>query len=74
MFRFRLTKKIIFIDTAGIRKYKQSNAVEYFSYVRAMHSVDESDIVLMLIDAINGVVDQDLRILNLVGVMVNLLL
>ncbi len=60
-------KDYVFIDTAGIRKkYKQSHAVEYFSYVRAMHSVDESDIVLMLIDAINGVVDQDLRILNLV--------
>ena len=60
-------KDYVFIDTAGIRKkYKQSNAVEYFSYVRAMHSVDESDIVLMLIDATNGVVDQDLRILNLV--------
>ena len=57
----------IFIDTAGIRKkFKQSHAVEYFSYVRAMHSVDESDIVLMLIDAVNGVVDQDLRILNLI--------
>ncbi len=60
-------KDYVFIDTAGIRKkYKQSHPVEYFSYVRAMHSVDESDIVLMLIDATNGVVDQDLRILNLV--------
>ncbi len=60
-------ENFIFIDTAGIRKkFKQSQAVEYFSYVRAMHSVDESDIVLMLIDATNGVVDQDLRILNLV--------
>ncbi len=60
-------KDYVFIDTAGIRKkYKQSHAVEYFSYVRAMHSVDESDIVLMLIDATNGIVDQDLRILNLV--------
>ena len=57
----------IFIDTAGIRKkYKQSHAVEYFSYVRAMHAVDESDIVLMLIDASEGIVDQDLRILNLI--------
>jgi GTP-binding protein len=57
----------VFIDTAGIRKkYKQSNAVEYFSYVRAMHAVDESDIVLMLIDASDGIVDQDLRILNLI--------
>ena len=57
----------IFIDTAGIRKkYKQSHAVEYFSYVRAMHAVEESDIVLMLIDASEGIVDQDLRILNLI--------
>jgi GTP-binding protein len=57
----------IFIDTAGIRKkYKQSHAVEYFSYIRAMHAVDESDIVLMLIDASDGIVDQDLRILNLI--------
>ena len=53
----------IFIDTAGIRKkYKQSHAVEYFSYIRAMHAVDESDIVLMLIDVSDGIVDQDLRI------------
>ena len=60
-------KDFIFIDTAGIRrKYKQSHAVEYFSYVRAMHAVDESDIVLMLIDSSDGIVDQDLRILNLI--------
>ena len=59
--------KFTFVDTAGIRKkYKQSHAVEYFSYVRAMHAVDESDIVLMLIDASDGIVDQDLRILNLI--------
>ena len=65
-FRFD-NEEFIFIDTAGIRKkYKQSHAVEYFSYVRAMHAVDESDIVLMLIDASDGVVDQDLRILNLI--------
>ena len=61
------SNNFIFIDTAGIRKkYKQSHAVEYFSYVRAMHAVDESDIVLMLIDASDGIVDQDLRILNLI--------
>ena len=33
---------------------------------RAMHAVAESEIVLMLIDANDGVVDQDLRILNLI--------
>ena len=60
-------EEFVFIDTAGIRKrYRQSHAVEYFSYVRAMHAVAESDIVLMLIDANDGVVDQDLRILNLI--------
>lgn len=60
-------REFVFIDTAGIRKkYKQSHAVEYFSYVRAMHAVDEADIVLMLIDSKEGIVDQDLRILNLV--------
>jgi len=60
-------EEFVFIDTAGIRKrYRQSHAVEYFSYVRAMHAVAESEIVLMLIDANDGVVDQDLRILNLI--------
>ena len=60
-------EEFVFIDTAGIRKrYRQSHAVEYFSYVRAMHAVAESEIVLMLIDANDGVVDQDLHILNLI--------
>lgn len=60
-------EEFVFIDTAGIRKkYKQSHAVEYFSYVRAMHAVAEAEIALMLIDANDGVVDQDLRILNLI--------
>ena len=60
-------EEFVFIDTACIRKrYRQSHAVEYFSYVRAMHAVAESEIVLMLIDANDGVVDQDLRILNLI--------
>ena len=31
-----------------------------------MHAVDESDIVLMIVDASDGIVDQDLRILNLI--------
>ena len=39
-------ENFIFIDTAGIRKkYKQSHAVEYFSYVRAIHAIDQSDLV-----------------------------
>ena len=58
----------IFIDTAGIRKgYKTSHKIEYFSYVRAMHSVEECDIVIFICDAQEGLVDQDLKIINMVG-------
>ena len=57
----------IFIDTAGIRKgYKTSHKIEYFSYVRAMHSVEECDIVIFICDAQEGLVDQDLKIINMV--------
>ena len=57
----------IFIDTAGIRKgYKNNHKVEYFSYVRAMHSVEECDVVIFICDAQEGIVDQDLKIINMV--------
>lgn len=57
----------VFIDTAGIRKgYKTSHKIEYFSYVRAMHSVEECDIVIFICDAQEGLVDQDLKIINMV--------
>ena len=57
----------IFIDTAGIRKgYKTNHKIEYFSYVRAMHSVEECDIVIFICDAQEGLVDQDLKIINMV--------
>jgi GTP-binding protein len=57
----------IFIDTAGIRKgYRNAHKIEYFSYVRAMHSVEESDVVIFICDAKEGLVDQDLKIINMV--------
>ena len=60
-------KDYVFIDTAGIRKgFKTSHKVEYFSYVRALHSVVESDVVLFLCDSSEGIVDQDLKIINMV--------
>ena len=59
--------KFIFIDTAGIRKgYKYNHKVEYFSYVRAIHAIEQSDIVIFICDATEGIVDQDLKILNMV--------
>ena len=57
----------IFIDTAGIRKgYRSAHKIEYFSYVRAMHSVEECDVVIFICDASEGLVDQDLKIINMI--------
>jgi GTP-binding protein len=61
-------KDYIFIDTAGIRKkYKQSTKVEYFSYIRAIHAANEADIILLLCDITEGLVDQDLKLINLLS-------
>ncbi len=52
-----------FTDTAGIRrKSKVEEDVEYYSVVRAFGAVDRSDVVIMMIDALEGVTDQDKRI------------
>ena len=60
-------RKYELYDTAGIRKgYKTKTNIEYFSYVRAMHAASESDITILLIDADNGLVDQDLKILSMI--------
>ena len=45
-------KTIIAIDTAGIRKKsRMSDSIEFYSYVRATHSIKRADVVLFLIDA-----------------------
>jgi GTP-binding protein len=60
----------VFIDTAGIRKgYRNTHKIEYFSYVRAMHSVETCDVVIFMCDAGEGLVDQDLKIINMVSEM-----
>lgn len=52
-----------FIDTAGLRrKSRVKEDVEYYSNLRALRSVDRADAVLMMIDAQNGITDQDKKI------------
>lgn len=54
------------LDTAGIRrKNKVNDAVEYYSVNRAISSLSEADIVLLLIDAREGVTEQDKKIASL---------
>ena len=60
-------EKFILIDTAVIRKgYKYNHKVEYFSFVRAMHAIEQSDIVIFMCDAEESLVDQDMKILNMI--------
>ena len=57
--------KYIFIDTAGIRrKSKVNEAIEKFSIMRTLLAIERSDVCLVLIDATEGVTDQDAKILG----------
>jgi len=53
----------IVLDTAGIRrKNKVTENIEYYSVNRAIKSLDEADIVFLMIDAQEGLTDQDKKI------------
>lgn len=57
------TGPIRFVDTAGMRrKAKIDEDTEYYSLVRALKAVDESDVALLVIDATIGVTHQDQRL------------
>ncbi|TLM70020.1 MAG: ribosome biogenesis GTPase Der [Actinobacteria bacterium] len=51
------------IDTAGLRRQsKIDESVEYYSFVRALRSIDRADVALLVVDASLGVTDQDQRV------------
>ena len=55
--------KYKFIDTAGIRKKsKVKESIEKFSIMRTLLAIERSDVCLMMIDATEGVTDQDAKI------------
>jgi GTP-binding protein len=59
-------KEFILIDTAGIRrKSKVNEDLEFYSVIRAIKALDESDVCMMLIDAVKGITQQDLNIYSL---------
>jgi GTP-binding protein len=57
-------EEFILIDTAGIRKRKsiEYQSLERFAIVRALAAIDRCDVALMLIDATQGVTEQDSKI------------
>ena len=57
--------KYVFIDTAGIRrKSKVTEKLEKFSIMRTLLAIERADVCLMMIDAEEGVTDQDAKILG----------
>lgn len=60
-------REYVLIDTAGVRKRKKVNdAVEKFSIVKTLQAIEEANVVLLVIDAREGITDQDLSLLGFV--------
>ncbi len=56
-------QEYVFIDTAGLRrKSKVKEELERYSIIRTVTAVERSDVVLLVIDAIEGVTEQDAKI------------
>ena len=56
-------RQYLLVDTAGIRrKGRVSKKIEKFSVIRALRSLERSDVALTVLDANEGITDQDIRI------------
>lgn len=55
------------VDTAGIRKKNKVNEdLEYYSVIRSIRSIENSDVCILMLDATRGIESQDLNIFSLV--------
>ena len=60
-------QRYVIIDTAGMRrksKIKEAEATERYSVIRSLRAVDRSDVVLMVINAEEGLIEQDKKIVG----------
>lgn len=56
-------QEYVFIDTAGLRrKSKIKEAIERYSIIRTVAAIERSDVVILMIDAVEGVTEQDAKI------------
>jgi GTP-binding protein len=56
-------RTFVLVDTAGLRrKRRHRQGIEYYSELRALEAAERADVALVLIDASQGVVDQDLAV------------
>ena len=59
-------RTFVLVDTAGIRrKRKQRQGIEYYSELRALEAAERADVALVLVDASEGLVDQDLTVADI---------
>ncbi|MDD4385621.1 MAG: ribosome biogenesis GTPase Der [Bacteroidales bacterium] len=57
----------IIVDTAGLRKKgKVTEDLEFYSVLRSIRAIENSDVCILMLDALNGIEAQDLHILNLI--------
>lgn len=63
----KFDKDFYIIDTAGIRKKsKVHEDLEFYSVMRAIKAIEESDVCILMIDATQGITGQDLNLIKLV--------
>ncbi|QHL89404.1 ribosome biogenesis GTPase Der [Nibribacter ruber] len=59
-------KEFILVDTAGLRrKAKVHEDIEFYSVLRSIRALEESDVVVVMLDATRGIESQDLNIIGL---------
>ena len=60
-------EKFVLIDTAGIRRRARVNeSIEKFSVVQSLRAIEDAGVVIVLVDAQEGITDQDLHLVGLV--------
>ncbi|EBK2214738.1 GTP-binding protein, partial [Salmonella enterica subsp. enterica serovar Schwarzengrund] len=60
-------REYIIIDTAGVRKRgKVTETVEKFSVIKTLQAIEDANVVLLVIDAREGISDQDLSLLGFI--------
>lgn len=63
----KFNTRFLLIDTAGLRKKaKIEEDIEFYSILRSVRAIEESDLCLLLIDATRGIESQDLSILSII--------
>ncbi len=61
-------KDYTLVDTAGVRrKAKVGEGIEKFSVIKTLQAIDKSQVCVLLMDAVEGITDQDMHLLGLIN-------